>query len=134
MKATVNEDCIGCGLCEGTCPDVFSISDDGVAVAIEEDVPEDAEDPAPAAAATRPAPPRAGALPGAPGAAGGGPRAPAFLFYGPFRVCSCKREGNHGSPWGPTGKTRQIAPRLLVQTRGRPYNGTRNVPRTGGSA
>ena len=39
MKATVNEDCIGCGLCEGTCPDVFSISDDGVAVAIEEDVP-----------------------------------------------------------------------------------------------
>ena len=44
MKATVNEDCIGCGLCEGTCPDVFSISDDGVAVAIEEDVPEEAED------------------------------------------------------------------------------------------
>ena len=44
MKATVNEECIGCGLCEGTCPDVFSISDDGVAVAIEEDVPEDAED------------------------------------------------------------------------------------------
>ena len=33
MKATVNEECIGCGLCEGTCPDVFSISDDGVAVA-----------------------------------------------------------------------------------------------------
>ena len=34
MKATVNEECIGCGMCEGTCPDVFSISDDGVAVAI----------------------------------------------------------------------------------------------------
>ena len=54
MKATVNEDCIGCGLCEGTCPDVFSISDDGsddgVAVAIEEDVPEDAEDAAQEAA------------------------------------------------------------------------------------
>ena len=46
MKATVNEECIGCGMCEGTCPDVFSISDDGVAVAIEEDVPEDAEDAA----------------------------------------------------------------------------------------
>ena len=67
MKATVNEDCIGCGLCEGTCPDVFSISDDGVAVAgtcpdvfsisddgvavaIEEDVPEEAEDAAQEAA------------------------------------------------------------------------------------
>ncbi len=50
MKATVNEDCIGCGLCESTCPDVFSISDDGVAVAIEEDVPEDAEDSAQEAA------------------------------------------------------------------------------------
>ena len=43
MKASVNEDCIGCGLCEGTCPDVFSIGDDGVAHAIEGDVP-DAED------------------------------------------------------------------------------------------
>ena len=41
MKATVNEECIGCGLC---------ISDDGVAVAIEEDVPEDAEDAAQEAA------------------------------------------------------------------------------------
>jgi ferredoxin len=46
MKASVNEDCIGCGLCEGTCPDVFSIGDDGVAHAIEGDVPEDAEDSA----------------------------------------------------------------------------------------
>lgn len=44
MKATVNEDCIGCGLCEGTCPEVFSIGDDGVAHAVEEDVPEEAED------------------------------------------------------------------------------------------
>ena len=34
----------------GTCPDVFSISDDGVAVAIEEDVPEEAEDAAQEAA------------------------------------------------------------------------------------
>ena len=48
--AQANEDCIGCGLCEGTCPDVFSISDDGVAVAIEEDVPEEAEDAAQEAA------------------------------------------------------------------------------------
>lgn len=50
MKASVNEDCIGCGLCEGTCPDVFSVGDDGVAHAIEEDVPADAEDSAQEAA------------------------------------------------------------------------------------
>ena len=46
MKATVNEDCIGCGMCEGTCPDVFAINDDGVAEATVEEVPADAEDAA----------------------------------------------------------------------------------------
>lgn len=36
MKAFVDENvCISCGLCEGTCPEVFSL-DTGVAVAIEE--------------------------------------------------------------------------------------------------
>ena len=30
MKATVNENCIGCGLCNGTCPEVFSMGDDGL--------------------------------------------------------------------------------------------------------
>lgn len=55
MKASVNEDCIGCDLCEGTCPDVFSIGDDGVAHAIEGDVPEDAEDGAQEAADNCPA-------------------------------------------------------------------------------
>jgi len=50
MKATVNEDCIGCGMCEGTCEDVFSMGDEGVAVAIEGDVPEDLEDSAQEAA------------------------------------------------------------------------------------
>jgi len=32
MKANVNEDCIGCGLCVETCPDVFKM-EGGVAVA-----------------------------------------------------------------------------------------------------
>lgn len=36
MKAFVDENvCISCGLCEGVCPDVFSL-DTGVAVATEE--------------------------------------------------------------------------------------------------
>ena len=45
MKYRVNEECIGCGLCAGTCPEVFSMGD-GVAVAIETDVPEEAIDSA----------------------------------------------------------------------------------------
>ena len=40
MKYFVNEDCIGCGFCEGVCPTVFHINDAGVSVAAEEDVPE----------------------------------------------------------------------------------------------
>ncbi|OFK24335.1 ferredoxin [Olsenella sp. HMSC062G07] len=46
MKATVNEDCIGCGVCESTCPDVFEIGDEGIAVVVVDEVPEDAEDSA----------------------------------------------------------------------------------------
>lgn len=41
MKYKVNDSCIGCGLCEATCPEVFSIQDD-VAVAIDGEVPESA--------------------------------------------------------------------------------------------
>lgn len=40
MKFKVNQDCIGCGLCEATCPNVFHLTDEGFAVAIEEDVNE----------------------------------------------------------------------------------------------
>ena len=31
MNATVNENCIGCGRCAGTCPEVISRGDDGFA-------------------------------------------------------------------------------------------------------
>ena len=36
MKAHVNEDCIGCGLCASTCPDVFQMNDQGLAEAVGE--------------------------------------------------------------------------------------------------
>ncbi len=43
MKYRVNENCIGCGLCAGICPEVFSMTDEGVATAIESEVPAEAE-------------------------------------------------------------------------------------------
>ena len=46
MKYIVNEGCISCGLCEATCPEVFSMSDAGVAVAIESEVLEEVLDTA----------------------------------------------------------------------------------------
>ena len=39
MKYYVNENCIGCGLCVSTCPEVFTMADTGTAVAIESEVP-----------------------------------------------------------------------------------------------
>ena len=38
MKYKVNDSCIGCGLCESSCPEVFHMNGD-VAVAIEGEVP-----------------------------------------------------------------------------------------------
>ena len=44
MKANVEKDvCIGCGLCESTCPDVFAIQDDGKAKAIVSEVQDSLE-------------------------------------------------------------------------------------------
>ena len=41
MKAVVDKDaCIGCELCTSICPEVFSMDDDGLAVAIEEELDE----------------------------------------------------------------------------------------------
>ena len=43
MKYLVNkEDCISCGMCARTCPEVFFMDEDGKASAIEEDAPESA--------------------------------------------------------------------------------------------
>jgi ferredoxin len=44
MKATVSDECIGCGMCEGTAPDVFEIGDDGLAHAVVDEVPAEMED------------------------------------------------------------------------------------------
>ncbi len=40
MKYFVNDQCIGCGLCANTCPEVFELKDDGLAKAVDEDVAE----------------------------------------------------------------------------------------------
>ena len=40
MKYAVNDNCIGCGLCAGICPEVFSMTDDGVARAIKAEAPD----------------------------------------------------------------------------------------------
>jgi len=47
MKAKINRSgCISCGLCIGTCPEVFQLADDGLAEVIAEEVPAELEDKA----------------------------------------------------------------------------------------
>lgn len=47
MKALVDKDtCIGCGLCPSICSEVFSMDDEGKAVAIGDLVPSENEDEA----------------------------------------------------------------------------------------
>ncbi len=47
MKASIDrEGCIGCGLCETLCPEVFRMADDGYAEVYVDPVPESAEDAA----------------------------------------------------------------------------------------
>ncbi len=46
MKYKVNEECIGCGLCESICPEVFHMTDEGVAEAIDDEVHAEAADSA----------------------------------------------------------------------------------------
>ena len=43
MKVTVTDDCIACGLCVDTCPEVFEMGDQLAEVTVEE-VPEEAEE------------------------------------------------------------------------------------------
>lgn len=55
MKCYVNSNCIGCGLCCATCPEVFSMGDEGMAVAIDGEVPAEAVDGAVEAVSSCPA-------------------------------------------------------------------------------
>lgn len=44
MIATVDKSkCIGCGLCEGTCPQVFRMGDDGLAEVYTNPIPTESE-------------------------------------------------------------------------------------------
>ncbi len=44
MKAKVDKNaCVGCGLCEGICPEVFKMNDENIAEVIADPVPDDAQ-------------------------------------------------------------------------------------------
>ena len=52
MRATIDrEGCILCGLCPDTCPEVFTMGDDGPAEVIVDEIPKELEDAANEAAA-----------------------------------------------------------------------------------
>lgn len=53
MSYRVNEKCIGCGMCQGICPEVFEMTSDGFAVAKNE-VPDGCYDSAEEARASCP--------------------------------------------------------------------------------
>lgn len=54
-KINVNDSCIGCGACTGICPDVFDLSDEGVAYSVVgEDLADDLVDGAKEAAESCP--------------------------------------------------------------------------------
>jgi len=47
MRGYVDKDiCIGCGLCPDICPEVFSMDDDGKAIAADAEIPDDVVDSA----------------------------------------------------------------------------------------
>lgn len=47
MKAFIErEGCISCGLCAGTCPEVFRMADDDLAEVYIDEIPKDVEDTA----------------------------------------------------------------------------------------
>ena len=41
MKVAVNDSCTGCGLCVDACPKVFDLGDDGVAIVLISEVPDE---------------------------------------------------------------------------------------------
>lgn len=43
MKVKIEEGCIGCGLCESTCPNVFELSSEGLSQVISQPQNEDDE-------------------------------------------------------------------------------------------
>ncbi|MBE6989506.1 MAG: ferredoxin [Ruminococcaceae bacterium] len=49
MKFIVNSRCVGCGLCAGTCPEIFQLNSAGAAEAVAEEVSNPLEDAALAA-------------------------------------------------------------------------------------
>lgn len=41
MTARIVDGCIGCGMCAGSCPEVFRMTDDGIAQVYNQPAPED---------------------------------------------------------------------------------------------